>query len=149
MSMDDRDRPLNDRGKRDAPVMAERLLERKLEIDAFISSPAKRARKTAEIFAKTFDQGKKDVEIMEELYEAGQNDFDSVIANLPNKYTTVAIFSHNPGITEFANGLTPTKIDNIPTSGVFAVKAETNDWKSFASASKHLLFFDYPKSLLD
>lgn len=149
MSMDDRDRPLNDRGKRDAPMMAERLLDRKLEIDAFISSPAKRARKTAEIFAKTFDQGKKDIEIIEELYEAGQHDFSSVIANLPDKYKIVTIFSHNPGITEFANSLTSTRVDNIPTSGMFAVKAETNDWKSFGSAPKQLLFFDYPKNALD
>jgi len=147
--MDDRDRPLNDRGKRDAPMMAERLLERKLEIDAFISSPAKRARKTAEIFAKAFDQGKKDVEIVEELYEAGEQDFNSVIAGLPDKYKIVIIFSHNPGITEFANSLTSTRIDNIPTSGMFAVKAEAHDWKSFAPASKQLLFFDYPKNALD
>ena len=147
--MDDLDRPLNDRGKRDAPIMAERLLDRKLEIDAFISSPAKRARKTAEIFSKTFGQGKKQVEIKEELYEASENDFASVIENLPDDLNVVAIFSHNPGITEFANRLTAARVVNIPTSGIFAVKAETNDWKSFASAAKELLFFDYPKNALD
>src|SRR5580765_3320693 len=103
ISMDDLDRPLNDRGKRDAPMMAERLLDCNLEIDAFISSPAKRARKTAEIFSKVFGQGKKHVEIKEELYEAGENDFASVIENLPDDLNVVAIFSHNPGITDFAN----------------------------------------------
>ena len=144
--MDDLDRPLNDR---DAPIIAERLLDRKLEIDAFISSPAKRARKTAEIFSKTFGQGKKQVEIKEELYEASENDFASVIENLPDDLNVVAIFSHNPGITEFANRLTAARVVNIPTSGIFAVKAETNDWKSFASAAKELLFFDYPKNALD
>ena len=149
ISIDDKDRPLNDRGKRDAPMMAERLLDRKIEIDAFISSPAKRARKTAEVFSKAFGQGKKHVEIKEELYEASENDFASVVENLPNELNIVAIFSHNPGITEFANRLTSTRVDNIPTTGIFAVKAETNDWKSFASAAKELLFFDYPKSILD
>jgi phosphohistidine phosphatase len=147
--MDDLDRPLNDRGKRDAPIMAGRLLDRKIEIDAFISSPAKRARKTAEIFSRIFGQGKKHVEIKEELYEASENDFISVIENLPDDLNVVAIFSHNPGITEFANRLTVARIDNIPTSGIFAVKAETNDWKAFASAAKELLFFDYPKNALD
>jgi len=149
MSMPDIDRPLNDRGKRDAPAMAERLLDRKVDIDAFVSSPAKRARKTAEIFSKTFGQGKKEVELKDELYEASEKDFESVVASLPNDQNVVAIFSHNPGITEYANTLTSTRIDNIPTSGIFAVKAETNDWKSFASASKQMWFFDYPKNTFD
>jgi phosphohistidine phosphatase len=149
MSMPDIDRPLNDRGKRDAPVMAERLLDRKVDIDAFISSPAKRARKTAEIFSKAFGQEKKEVELKEELYEAGEKDFASVVASLPNDQNVVAIFSHNPGITEYANTLTSTRIDNIPTSGIFAVKAETNDWKTFASAAKQMWFFDYPKNTFD
>lgn len=149
ISLDDIDRPLNDRGKRDAPMMAERLLDRKLEIDAFISSPAKRARKTAEIFSKVFGKGKKHIEIKGELYEASENDFAAVIENLPNDLNVVAIFSHNPGITDFANRLTSTRVDNIPTSGIFAVKAETNDWRSFASAAKEVMFFDYPKNGLD
>ena len=148
-SIADIDRPLNDRGKRDAPAMAERLLEKKVKIDAFISSPAKRARKTAEIFSKAFGLGKKDVIFKDELYEANENQFGEVIASLSNDYNTVAIFSHNPGITEYANTLTQTRIDNIPTAGIFAVQAETDDWNAFASAAKQLWFFDYPKNALD
>ena len=54
-SLSDFDRPLNNRGKTDAPVMAKRLLDKKVKIDLFISSPAKRAKKTASIFAKEYD----------------------------------------------------------------------------------------------
>ena len=148
-SLPDIDRPLNNRGKRDAPEMAERLIEKKLEVDAFISSPAKRARKTAEIFSKAFGNKKKDVDINEDLYEAGQADFEKVIASIPDEHNVVALFSHNPGITEYANTLTSTRIDNIPTTGVFAVQADTNDWKGFSSAPKQLWFYDFPKNAFD
>jgi len=147
--MADMDRPLNNRGKKDAPEMADRLLEKKIDIDAFVSSPAKRARKTAEVFSKAYGHKKKEVVIKEELYEAGQNEFSEVIASLPNEDNTVALFSHNPGITEFANTLTTTRIDNIPTTGVFAVQADTNDWKGFSSAPKQLWFYDFPKNAFD
>jgi phosphohistidine phosphatase len=149
LSLSDIERPLNNRGKKDAPEMADRLLDKKVSIDAFVSSPAKRARKTAEIFCKAFGHGKKEVLIKEELYEAGEDQFKEVIASLSKGDDVVALFSHNPGITEFANTLTTTRIDNIPTTGVFAVQAETNDWKNFASAPKQLWFFDYPKNALD
>ena len=59
-SLSDFDRPLNERGKKDAPVMAQRLLDKKIKIDAFISSPAKRAGKTARIFAKEYKVDKDD-----------------------------------------------------------------------------------------
>ena len=126
LSIPDQERPLNERGKRDAPLMAERLLNRKVKIDAFISSPAKRARKTAEAFAKTFGQGKKDILVKEVLYGAGEIEFEEIIASLPDDYKIVAIFSHNPGITDFANTLTSNRTDNIPTAGIFAVQAEVD-----------------------
>ena len=149
LSLPDIDRPLNNRGKKDAPEMADRLLEKKVDIDAFVSSPAKRARKTAEIFSKAYGHKKKEVIVKDELYEAGENQFSEVVASLSNDDAVVAIFSHNPGITEFANMLTTTRIDNIPTTGVFAVQADTDDWKKFLSASKQLWFFDFPKNALD
>ena len=62
--MDDIDRPLNDRGKTDAPVMAKRLKNKGVRIDTFISSPAKRARRTARYFAEEYHLEKKDIIII-------------------------------------------------------------------------------------
>src|SRR6185436_5308799 len=73
LGLSDFDRPLNDRGKKDAPVMAERLANKKIKIDAFISSPAKRAARTARIFAKEFDKKKDDIIYKTELYLASEN----------------------------------------------------------------------------
>lgn len=144
-SLDDFDRPLNGRGKRDAPLMAERLLEKKIKIDAFFSSPAKRAGKTARIIADAYHK-KDDIIYRDELYGAGEPVFFDVINGASNPHDCIAIFSHNPGITDFANFLTATRIDNIPTCGVFAIKADCKKWKDFAKAKKEFWFFDYPKS---
>jgi phosphohistidine phosphatase len=147
--MTDFDRPLNDRGKKDAPEMAQRLLKKKIPIDAFISSPAKRARKTATIFAKAFDLEKEDVLLKDELYNAAEKDFYEVISQLPGSMNNIAIFSHNPGLTDFVNTLTSDiRTDNVPTCGMFAITFE-GDWSGFRDAQKQFLFFDYPKSVFD
>ena len=75
--------------------------------------------------------------------------FFDVISKLKNKYETVAIFSHNPGLTDFANQLTDAKIDNIPTCSIFAVKADTDKWADFQNAKKEFWFFDSPKGGVD
>jgi phosphohistidine phosphatase len=144
-SLSDFERPLNKRGKADAPLMAHRLLDKKIKIDVFISSPAKRAKKTASIFAKEYKMDKKDILFFEELYGAEANIFFEVIRNTNEKFDNLAIFSHNPGITDFANLLCDVRIDNIPTCGVFAVKIDTKSWADFKEAKKDFWFFDYPK----
>src|ERR1044072_79942 len=142
----DFDRPLNDRGKEDAPKMAKRLLERKVSIDAFISSAAKRARKTAALFIKEFNGNKEDIKLVQELYLAGPDAFYEAIANAPASAKTIALFGHNPGITEFANDLTDVRVDDMPTCAIFAVKADIKEWSEFKDAVKQYWFFDYPKS---
>ena len=142
----DFERPLNERGKRDAPEMAERLLKKKIKIDAFISSPAKRAKKTATIFAAAYGVQKDDVILKDLLYHAGENDFYAIIRQLPDAVNNIAIFSHNPGLTDFVNTLTSSvRTDNVPTCGMFAVSFE-GSWETFKDAPKQFLFYDYPKS---
>lgn len=145
-TMNDMDRPLNDRGKQNAPEMAHRILKKNIEIDAFITSPAKRAKKTAEFFAKEYGAGKKKIIVAQELYHATDEDFNKVITAADSQYDSIAVFSHNPGITDFANSLTTVRIDNMPTCSVFAVKADVKDWADFSNAEKEFYFFDFPKS---
>ena len=143
---DDFDRSLNERGKRDAPLMANRLLDKKIAIDLFIASPAKRAAKTAKIFAETFERKKEEIIFKEELYLSGPDVFFKVIESIDNDKNSIAVFSHNNGITDFANLLTDVRIDNIPTCGIFAVKVDCTSWSDFRKAKKEFLFFDYPKN---
>jgi len=144
--MTDFDRPLNERGKKDAPAMADRLIARGIIIGSFVSSPAKRARKTAKIFSQAFKRSEEEIILIPELYLASSNVFESVLASIESDSDTIALFSHNPGITDFANTLTAARIDDIPTCGIFAVSVDTDDWKNFRAAKKEFLFFDYPKA---
>jgi phosphohistidine phosphatase len=145
-TLNDFERPLNERGKRDAPVMAQRVVDNKISIDAFISSPAKRAKKTAELFCETMGGLPEDVILISALYHAPPEIFYQVIKNTADSLDTIAVFAHNPGISNFVNKLTNTvQIDNMPTCAVFAVQADIGHWKDFAGAKKQFLFFDYPK----
>ncbi|HVM87294.1 MAG TPA: histidine phosphatase family protein [Puia sp.] len=143
--LNDFDRPLNERGKREAPEMALKLIKNKVVIDFFVSSPAKRAKKTAKLFIKEFGKDENEILFIPELYHAGTQIFTKIISELNDNYSTVAIFSHNPGITEFANTLTEVQIDNMPTCSVFAIKASIEHWKQFAESDKAFWFFNYPK----
>lgn len=144
--LNDFDRTLNERGHKNAPEMAKRLLDRNVEIDAFISSPANRALTTAVYFAKAYQKSEEDVIKIANLYHATASIFFETIETIDDSLNSIALFSHNPGITDFVNQLTKTQIDDMPTCGVFAVETDVLSWKEFKSARKKFLFFDYPKA---
>ncbi|MCR6722202.1 MAG: histidine phosphatase family protein [Chitinophagaceae bacterium] len=145
-SVPDFDRPLNDRGKRDAPMMAERLKLKNVVADKVLVSTAKRARKTAEHFIEAWNTKESAIEFRDELYLASPSAFKKVLSKLPDTDNCVAVFSHNHGLTEFANDLTDVAIDNIPTCGIFAIHIKSDKWSDFAEAEKEFWFFDAPKN---
>ena len=126
--------------------MAKRLIKNSIAIKHFISSPAKRAKKTAKIFMEEFGEKEKQLLLEPSLYEGTIKDFYKIIENLDDEKKHVAVFAHNPGITEFANSLECSPIYNMPTCGVFALTIKTKHWKEFREAEKTFLFFDYPKN---
>ena len=128
--------------------MAKRLKQKGVEPDHFISSPAKRALKTAKYFADEFGFKKNDIELIEALYGANSPEFLKAVSDINDKYQAVALFSHNPGITDFASSLTNVRIDNMPTCAIFALQIEADSWKDFSNSEKKFLFFDYPKNPL-
>lgn len=145
-TLNDFDRPLNDRGNVDAPIMAKRLLDKKITIDAFATSTATRACATATHFANIYKQPQENIIQISELYHALPVTFYKVISKMRDDFKTIAIFSHNPGITTFVNQLTTTSIDDMPTCAIFAVTINCNSWGDFKTAKKAFWFFDYPKN---
>ena len=140
--LSDFDRPLNKRGKRDAPMMAARLKERSVQPDHLMSSPAKRARRTAEHFADAFGIAHDALDIRPHLYMEGMSSAISTIQGLSDNWHTVLLVGHNPDITGLANFLSNTYVDNIPTCGVFCMKMNAVSWKEVREHSGKLLFFD-------
>jgi len=129
--------------------MAKRVKDKGIHLDLLVSSPAKRAKKTARYFAEEFGLEKDDIHLVEALYGATRNEFLQTVNEIDDRYNTVAIFSHNPGISDFASSLTNVKVDDMPTCAVFALQVQTDSWKNFQDAEKNFLFFDYPKNPLD
>ena len=147
----DFDRPLNDRGKRDAPRMGKRLKEKDIHPDLMLSSPAKRALSTCKRIAKELGYQKEKIKEDRLLYHAGDDQILSVLQNVNDKQTSVMIFGHNPGLTDFVNSLMSEEknIDNIPTTGVVAFQLNVDSWKQVTWGIGKMLFFDFPKSKED
>ena len=142
---DDLDRPLSECGHQDAPKMAKFLKSNEVKIDTFVTSPAKRTITTCRYFAEVFEN--KNIKKIEELYNASSTEFLEVIENLDDSVENVAIFSHNNGITYFANSLTNENIEHMPTCSVVAFKIDTKNWAEFKKSAKEFLFFYKPKEI--
>lgn len=144
----DMDRPLNKRGNRDAPFMAQKMKELGIEPDYIITSIARRARETAEYFAKEFDIKPENFVIETRLYLAGPSDVIEVVQKTPADKQSVFVFGHNPTFTELANHFAGLKIDNVPTCGIFQAKAMMDDWSKFKPEHTAFVAFYYPKQYM-
>lgn len=140
---DDFDRPLADRGLRDAPKMARHLKESGIQIDKLVTSPARRAATTAKFFNEEY---KIELQEDQQLYHPQEQSFLSVIISLDNDLETVALFSHNNGISNFANSMSE-DIFHFPTCGVAGFDADCDSWDAFEEAEKKLVFFYEPKNI--
>lgn len=145
----DKDRPLNSRGRRDAPFMAKLLRGQGVNPDQLISSPANRALTTATFFAEAFGKRADDIIIMDRIYEAYSEDILQIIRQLSDEWHTVLLFGHNPTFTDVANYFTRRLIANIPTCGIVQLNADIDRWAAFSPDTAEVANFMYPKQYLD
>lgn len=145
-SHDDFKRPLNNRGKKNGPEMAQRLAHLSVVPDLILASPAKRAKKTATYMAKGTGYPAESISYHEGLYLGSMTYHLDLLEKGFKKVDTVFLVGHNYTITELAEYLTDTRISNVPTCGVVAI--EYTDKKGFSrdSGRGKLLFFDFPKN---
>lgn len=145
---DDVDRPLNDRGKRDAPRMGKRLKEKEIYPQVIFCSHAKRAKSTARKIAKVIGYKKENIIINKHLYHASEDVLMSAVQNIDNDVKVAFLVGHNPGLTDFINSIRNDEfvLDNLPTCGVVAFTFETNNWKDVNWGKGEQLFYDFPKS---
>ena len=142
----DVDRPLNERGYRDAQQMSESLLSKKFLPELIITSPAIRATSTALIFSRTLRYGPVGIRFEEKLYESSVKEYIDVVSNLDASKTSVMLFGHNPTITGLSNSLTSPFADNIPTCGVVGIRFKTKQWMDVPSTTGELFLYDFPKN---
>lgn len=140
---DDFDRPLADKGLEDAVNMSKFLKQKGVDIHQFVSSPALRALNTCKIFNHAYEL---EITTNEKLYHPSENNFLSVIYGLDDNTNSVAMFSHNNGISNFANYLSD-GVYHFPTCGVAGFEADCETWAEFDGADKRLIFFYEPKKI--
>ncbi len=143
-SLADRDRPLDDRGARDAPTMARRLARRHVKPDLLVSSPALRALTTAELFAAELGCKRKDIVVEERLYASSPEQLLAVVQELDDKLDRVMLFGHNPELSELAQRLS-SEIGEMPTCAVAELDFDTKSWSDVGATQPVRAALDFPK----
>ena len=146
-SLRDRDRPLNKRGKRDAPEMGRRIDEAGVRPSLILSSPAVRAWKTAKAVAEAINYPREFLQKEDALYLASVERMLDVLVAQDNRFNNIMLVAHNPGLTEFANFLVPGLTNNLPTAGVVSVEIDQDDWSLYERPETRLVLHDWPKRL--
>ena len=143
--LSDRQRPLNSRGERDAPVMGKRIVDHGIRPSLIITSPATRAWTTAKVIAAKIGYPTEFLQREETLYLASLDDLLGAVVAQDAGFNSLMVVGHNPGLTEFANFLIPGLTNNLPTAGVVSVQMDRDDWDLYQQPKAELLVFDYPK----
>lgn len=141
----DFERELNTRGLTDAPKMGRKLHEMQVLPDLILSSPAVRAKNTAELMAEQLQYELDKIVFDEELYEASVRNLMAVISRVSPENNKIMIFGHNPSLTYMAEYLTKEVIGNIPTSGILEISLNIDSWEEVSGELGKLNWFIYPK----
>lgn len=143
--MSDFDRPLNDRGLHDAPMMAAKMMDLGLIPDYIITSGAMRAKTTAGYFMHAAELPDDQFLVTKDIYEAGQEAVYEALRKAPDTADFVFVFGHNPTFTYIANAIAGVSIDNVPTCGIVHAQLFISSWKDFKPDIAGFIGFHYPK----
>lgn len=124
--IEDFERPLNRRGANDAAVMAKRFSESEIHVDALVSSPAVRAKTTADAFAAEL---KLPVQTDPRIYAADVMQLQETVRGLDDHLGSAVLFGHNPGFSDFLRYLTEEPYNDLPTAGIAVINLPLKSWK--------------------
>ena len=141
----DFDRPLNDRGIKNAPEMAKRLKASGPLPAIILSSPAKRAISTSRLFAAEWGLGEEIIRQDASIYEASRADLLRLIFRQDPDIDTIMLTGHNPGVTDFINWLCGEEEEQIPTCGIATIQVDSFKWNGWEKGMGKLKDLDFPK----
>ncbi len=149
-ALPDRERPLNKRGLRDAPLMAELISAECNAPDLILCSSSKRTRQTVEYFSDKWGLARNKINYKDGIYHASTDQLMHEIKRIDEDLNSVAIVGHNPGLTFLVDELVRYDApDNIPTCGIVILESDSDFWSSFDAARIRLIKYFYPKKHLD
>ena len=143
----DIDRPLNERGKATAPVMADIIHSKGLNPDLIISSPAKRARQTAKAFRKKYGIKKSQMLIEPAIYHGDENNILDILRSLPDSLNSIFLFGHNPTMN-YLSVMFSDKGTHVPTCGIQHLEFNVDHWSQIVPDKTALKEFIYPKQFI-
>ncbi|AZQ44632.1 SixA phosphatase family protein [Nonlabens ponticola] len=145
LNVRDYDRVLQQRGVEDGHLIGKALLKTSLKPDLIMSSPAARALQTATIVTEYLDYNLSSLKLNRSLYTFDSNELAVAIKEVTNEVDTLLVFSHNHGLTEFANQYGSTRFDNVPTTGVVVIDFDIPKWSDLTSGTT--AFHLFPKQI--
>ncbi|KAA9333438.1 histidine phosphatase family protein [Hymenobacter busanensis] len=144
--LSDKERPLNDRGRCDAPVMGQALAKRNIRPGLLVSSGAVRALSTAALVAKELEYPSDQIQVVDDIYGADVDGLLHIIQQLPDQAESVLLVGHNNTITDTANALSPSPLNEMPTAAVVCLHFHTDSWAQVHRTNAEFYFFDTPKN---
>ena len=156
LGQEDIDRPLNDRGKRDASAIGRHMASLNLEPQLVLCSPARRAKDTWEILAKKLKTSPV-VKIEPNIYDFGDGTAQiELLRRLDRDAKSILLVGHNPSIEGLAHKLVERGDDQLrgrlakkfPTAAFAVISLDLENWKTVKGASGTLLHFVRPKDIL-
>ena len=146
LSLNDFDRPLNNRGVQDGNLMSKELSKKIDNVDLLISSSSKRTRLTADFFIKLIKINK--ISFIDDLYHSSSENIIRKLKKISNTHESIMVIGHNPGLTDLVNKLTSINLYNLPTCGVAIVNLNIKNWDLINNFSKYdLEWMKFPKQL--
>lgn len=142
-NLTDYDRPLNKRGKRDAPFMAKLAAEKKIIPNVLYISSANRAQLTAYHFIETLHLKVHQCKFSHDIYDSTPHKLLDIIRQTDENNRFVMLIGHNPEITILANQLSDQYIENMPTCGILGIEFGEVTWKNISKGKQVL--YEYPK----
>ena len=143
--LSDIDRPLNKRGRDNAPMMAQRLRARGVYLDKIITSPAVRAYTTGNSLAAGIGYASDDIEVAMDLYFEGIDAMMSLLQSVGPEHEHIMLVGHNPDMTHMLNSLVGFTTDNMPTCAIATIGFKQTNWQEIDYGMGILLDYDYPK----
>jgi len=142
--LSDHQRILNNRGKRDLPIMASVLIQSYPKIDYALSSDSARTQETINSLKK-YGYELPEIHFTKNLYLANIEQFESEISALHNSINSIVVCAHNPGISEFTMKLCKLDFLDMPTLATAWIETEIDSWQEIYTARGILKKYDYPK----
>ena len=140
----DIDRPLKKRGINDSHLIADILGKSGRVPQRIVSSPAARARLTAQLYAEDFELDPSGIKIVDDLYLSSPGTMINSLKSIDDKWRSVMMVVHNPGITDFVNRVEGVRVDNVPTAAVAIIVFQSDTWSEIDISSASLAGFEYP-----